>query len=374
MLRVLGVVAVTGLTVADRCHARRLEEMPVYRLPGLFSERGWLHVAAPGQLAGPRFARRLQRLLVTLLVYDMEPVGKSFSGNVVDELESPWGRLLYLEAPGGVAADAVLRRGPGGLRRRMLELLPLIPRPVVAIDFSLAWSHLPSEARSLRKQVGAALGVLRAYLWDAHLLLASLSPGLLEWLRGFLGRALVQRSWLPADEALMLRGYRRIILLDPSAEEPLTPRDAMEADAFILGGIVDRMPRPGATRRLSLRGFYEARRLVLRGETHGVPNRLNMLVEILLRARYIHCGDLEKAIIEAMAPRDVRLRAVVEISRWLRGRRAVVPWSLYCELRSWLPLTPRDFVKAVRMAGGEPPQGQPECGAQQRPNTSWGQR
>ena len=277
-------------------------------------------------------------------------------------LEQHRGRLLgFLQGPGGVEADAYYTAHGSQLRSLLLERLPPTPRPLIVLDFSLLPEHLPEEASSLRRQTGAVLGAVRRYLWDRHLVLGSLEPGALQWLRAFLGSPHVGATPLPADEAAAMLGARRIILLDPSAEKTLSPGEVLEADAFILGAIVDRVPRPGATRRLRLAGRYEARRIELRGSTHGVPTRLNMLVEILLSARYQYCGDPEKAVTSAMSPRDARWRAYIEISRWLRGRRARVPWSLYCSLRRWLPLSPKDFIRAARMAGAETEPGPPPC-------------
>lgn len=354
----------SGLTVAEPgCASIRLDEMPRYRLYDIFIEHGFEKIAHLGRIRGPQWADPFQRLLVEALLRDMEPLERPhWRARPVYAEEYRGRRMVFLAGRGDTRPDAVM--GPGRwLRRLLLERLPPRPRPVFALDFSLLHRHSAEEARSLRVQVGATLGTVRRYLWDAHLLLAGLPPGGLEWLRGFLGSPLVASTTLPADEALQLRGYRRVVLLDPSAEKPLSREDVLGADAFILGAIVDRTPRPGETQRLRLRGAYEARRLELRGSIHGVPNRLNTLAEILLRARYELCGDVEKAILASMTPRDTRHRAYVEISRWLRGRRQRVPWSLYCELRKWLPLSPRDFIRAARMAGGEPPPGEPpeEC-------------
>jgi len=355
---------VTGLTVADAASCERLAwELPRTRFASMLI-RGYgvdsLLLRTRG--LGPSGAGPGQRAVLEVLLRDAS-LGPGGPGMVVDETPVPGDGVLRFLSPrgGGAAAGASLVRGRG-LRRRLLERLPARPVPVIAVDMGLVWRHTVEELRSLRVQLGAALGEVRRWLWDPHLLVAGLAPGVLEWLRGFLGSPLVQASSLPSDEALWLRGYRRIVLLDPSAEEPLTAGDVIEAEAFILGGIVDRTPRPGETSRLPLRGLYEARRLELRGSIHGVPNRVNMLAAIILDARYRFCGDVEKAITANMSPRDARARAYVEISRWLRGRRARVPWSLYCRLRSWLPLSPRDFIRAARMAGGLPPEGPPPRG------------
>ncbi len=352
--------AVTGLTVADAACQRLAWELPRTVFASvLIREYGVGSLLLRTRGVGPSGAGPGQRAVLEALLRDAS-LGPGGEGVVVDEAPVPGDGVLRFLSPrrGGAEAEASLVRGRG-LRRVLLERLPPRPVPVIAVDMGLVWRHTVEELRSLRVQLGAALGEVRRWLWDPHLLLAGLRPGVLEWLRGFLGSPLVQASTLPSDEALVLRGYRRIVLLDPSAPEPLAPGDVLGAEAFILGGIVDRTPRPGETARLPLRGYYVRRRLELRGSTHGVPNRINVLAAVILDARYRFCGDVEKAITANMSPRDARARAYVEISRLLRGRRERVPWSIYCRLRAWLPLSPRDFVRAVRMAGGVPPEEPP---------------
>lgn len=358
-----GCRAMTCLTVSDpeRCRERRFRELPRYRLLDMLEERGWYRLGSLIHLDRSRVRENpFQELLLRVLVWGggfREAVG--WSGVEVFR-EEYCGRVFrYLAGRGGERADAVYTPS-ADWRMELLVRLPERTLPLIVLDLSLLHRHVSlSELSSLRRQVGAVLGVVRRFLWDRHLLVAGAPPGAYEWLRLFMGRALVDYSPLASDEAASLRGARRIILLDPGADRDLDARDVLEADAFILGGIVDRVPRPGETRRLRLQGLAEPRRLALRGSVHGVPSRLNSVAEIVLRARYETCGDVEEAIRRVMSPRDARLRAYVELSRWSRGRRRKVPWSLYEELASWLPLSPRDFVRATRMAGleveGEPP-------------------
>ncbi len=251
-----------------------------------------------------------------------------------------WGRLNPVDA--AYVED--------GFCREFLELLGE-PKPIFIIDLSLLLDHVSeSEYLSLRSQVSATLGVLRQYLWDQHLALTSSKPGVGLWFKLLLGRARVTITGLSSRDFLASLNIRRPILLDPYAERDLDGRDVMEADAFIVGGVVDKVPRPGATKAIG-RLIEEAkpRRIALRGSLIGVPNRINSIVEIVLRARYETCGNVEKAITTVMSPRDIRMRAYVEISREARGR-GYVNWSLYCRLREWLPLTREDFLKAARMA------------------------
>jgi tRNA (adenine9-N1/guanine9-N1)-methyltransferase len=346
------------LTVADRanCTSRLLaeRERPKYALLRLMGEKGYYRLLPLIHLERSRLqGDPFQEVALHILVWGSGIVEGRRSGSVVYCEEYAGHRFALLHGEGGEAADSLLIRGVEGWREELLSQLNI--RPLIAIDLSLLWRHHPSELTSLRKQVTATLGVIRRYLWDRHLVLTSAPRGAYEWLRLLLGRGAVQVSELPADEALRLRGARRIVLLDPSAYRPLTSSDVVEADAFIVGGIVDRIPRPGETGRLSLAqpDSVERRRILFHGDIHGVPNRINMIVEILLKARYAYCGDVDRAIASTMSRRDARLRAMVEIARWSRGRRRKVPVDLYRELSRWLPITFDDFVKAVRKLGLE---------------------
>ncbi|BEP18258.1 hypothetical protein PYJP_16100 [Pyrofollis japonicus] len=316
---------------------------------------------------GRRFPRlsAFREILLRALIWGGCIQRTSSSEGRIEECTVYKGRRFCAARLGGRACcDAVFSENSYcSLRKDLLgwieDYLPLI-----VIDMSLLREHRGREIRSLRVQIGATLGVVRRFLWDRHLLIAGIEPGVAEWLRAFMGRALVDFSVLPGDEAAELRGAKRIILLDPSADRDLGVDDVLSADAFVLGGIVDILPRPGATRRLKLRGIAIPRRISLRGDIHGVPSRLNQLVEIILRARYETCGDIEQAIRSTMSPRDARLRAYIELMRWSRGRRREVPVELYYELKEWLPLSLRDFIRAAKMAGLE------VKGVQQRPKSS----
>lgn len=352
-----GSWAMKCLTVADPrrcCGEKCYRELPRYRLLDALQGRGWYSLGSLVHLDSGRVkSNPFQELLVRILSWGGGFVEASHWTGSERFCEEYRGAVFrYIAGRGGSRADAVYTP-EADWRSKLLQRLPE-PLPLIVIDLSLVDKHVSmTELRSLRRQVGATLGVVRRYLWDRHLLLAGGPPGAYEWLHMFMGRGLVDYSLLPSDEAALLRGARRIILLDPNAEQGLRPSDVLEADAFIIGGIVDRLPRPGETRRLMLRGLAEPRKLALRGSIHGVPSRLNMLAEIILKARYETCGDVEEAIRSVMSPRDARLRAYVELARWSQGRRKKAPWSLYEELASWLPLSPRDFVRAARMAGLE---------------------
>ncbi len=275
------------------------------------------------------------------------------------------GRPFYLEehrgaaivlgsGRGGYVFQTAYRRGVGGPAWE--SLVAYRPRPLVVVDFTaLAWHRHGSEYSSLRRQTGSVLGAVREYLWDAHLVLTSLPPGAGKWLEGFMASKWVVKTSLHAEEYLSSLGVppSRVIALDPGAEEPLTGRDVVEAEAFILGGIVDKIPWKNLTGMVLevAAPRAERRKILLRGSSVGVPHRLNILVSILLSARYRYCGGIEKAIVEHMARRDKRMRLHRELLLATKGGRKPATRSLFEELSKWLPITWRDYVAVAKTLG-----------------------
>ena len=335
-------------------------------------ERGWYSVSAKVRLSSSRLRQNpFQEIAVRLAVWGGRLCDRDAYGGLLRGVEVccnrffryyGWGRLYRVDA---VYVDE-------GLWPEFFNLLGEA-RPLVVIDLSQLLDHVnESEYLSLRSQVAATLGVLRQYLWDNHLIVTGARPGVGQWLRLLLGRARIRVTSHTTAEFLEALGSPRAIVLDPSAPSSLGSDDVTAAEVFIVGGIVDKVPRPGATtaisRPLLSRGLAEPRKITLKGSIIGVPNRINAIVEILLRARYETCGDVDRAVAASMSPRDARLRAYVEISREA-GRKRYVTWEFYCRLRSWLPLTPEEFLRAARMAHVEV-KGRPgEC-SQQRPISS----
>ncbi len=317
----------------------------------MLDEYGWYEVSSRSRLDVARMrSNPFQEIAVRLLVWGGGFSEKDAWGSkeiYSEEYDGKryvfygWGRRQRIDA-----TYSLHTRGP-----RLDLYLDENVKPLIVIDLSLFLEHVhPSELLSLRSQIAASLGIIRRFLWDRHLLLTCVREGVYEWLSVLLGKAKIQYTSLPTSEALEVRGIRRIIVLDPYAEEPLTQKDLVYAEAFVLGGVVDKIARPGSTARIA-RSIHNAerRKIVLRGMLHGVPNRINSIVEILLKALYVYNGNMEKSIIDTMSKRDIRLRAYIEIARF-SGHNRSISWDFFCELRRWLPLTIDDFIRAARMA------------------------
>lgn len=232
--------------------------------------------------------------------------------------------------------------------RNIYSLLPNPPLPAVVVDMSKKNIHTEEELSSLKVQIATTLGVVRRYLWDPHLILSSAGDDVRPWLSDVIGKAKIQIRPERPGRILWSMSADKVIILRPDAEKTLTERDVVEADAFLLGGVVDKIPRPGISRFLdSAVPWGKPRRIELRGSLVGVPERINRLVEILFKVRF-HGMGMEEAIISSMTKKDMYRRLHVEIMRASRGGREMLERSHYESLRRWLPVTCEEYVEVAR--------------------------
>jgi len=331
-------------------------ERPGRALAALLARHGVERVV----LLAPVNRRRLRRLglqqaAVTMLVDELDLC-------IVDEgvpCRTVWeggGVQLGVPGRGGVLcrhAIAPARR----CRERLFgwedlrSLLPDPPFPTFMVDLSLRFIHLEDELKSLKIQLGVSLSVVREWLWDPHLAVTSATPTTREWLYDVAGDSKMRIYQDRPGKVLWTMGADKVVILRPDAGEPLTEEDVREAHAFLIGGVVDRIPRPGVSRILdSLVPWGVPRRMELRGSLIGVPERINRIIEILLRVRY---GGLsvEEAIIQSMTSKDVMARLHVEIARATKGGRLPAGDDLYEALASWLPVDCRLFRMAALKVG-----------------------
>lgn len=246
------------------------------------------------------------------------------------------------------ASHYVSRRGGLASHRDLAAKLPPEPFPLVLIDLSLISIHTEEELSSLRVQIAMSLSETRRYLWDRHLALASAPEGIDEWLRPLVGRNKMIIARERAGELLWRLRADRVYILRPDAEEPLRPSEVMGAQAFVIGGIVDKIPRPGLSRVLdSSVPWGEPRRLEVRGSIVGVPERIHRIVGAILRARLDLYGLIDRALVEYMARQDRVMRLFHELQR--RGaKRICLRGSL--EEYKWLMVDERDVLLAAKRA------------------------
>ncbi|MCE4625069.1 MAG: tRNA (guanine-N1)-methyltransferase, partial [Desulfurococcales archaeon] len=300
----------------------------------------------------PFEARKVSRLgfqyvAVEMLVREYSVVNRPRVGRLLFECG---GHGIVGGRDGVPAGFSLVKEGgsPTLTFRDLERLLPDPPLPIFAIDLSLMPIHSKEELSSLRLQLALSLSVVREYLWDRHLLLSSAPSNTREWLWPVAGNNKMIIVKEKAGEALWRLKADRVVILRPDAQEVLSPSDVLEADAFLIGGVVDRIPRPGISRVLdTLVPWGRPRRIMLRNSIIGVPQRINRIVEILLRARYLYLGDVERAILDVMTRADKVLRLFYELQR-SRVKRI----SLCEAMReySWLRVDERDILLAAKKA------------------------
>ncbi|MGC8542826.1 MAG: tRNA (adenine(9)-N1)-methyltransferase Trm10 [Vulcanisaeta sp.] len=212
----------------------------------------------------------------------------------------------------GNTCDAQLVK-PNLCEKPLSISLPLLDKPRFIIDLALWDSHTRSEKNELIEQVLASIVIIRKYLWDGNLELTSVPSEFLEYLgrfaKGFINKVVIKREGpVVGNDAVML---------DPQGDCILDNSVINRYSTFIIGGIVDKERRvKGETTRLyETLGLRVPRcRIELRGSIVGVPDRINKIIEIILRTLF-ETGDLERSIIMAMSKKDRVNRLFYEINK-----------------------------------------------------------
>ncbi len=200
---------------------------------------------------------------------------------------------------------------------KLRKVIPFYPR--IAVDTTLIDLHSEEEKNELLKQLVLLLDVVERYLTCEHIDIINPTSELLHRLElaaGYTPRVLCDEDVVEAYQGL------NILLLDPYAEEELKIEDVQACDVIVVGGLIDeKFPRPYATstlyRIITGRGLKVARRSIrLWGSTIGVPNRINRIIEIVLRSR-IYGEDIEDLIIEYMNREDRIVRFMSELKKMI---------------------------------------------------------
>lgn len=305
---------------------------------------------------------KLQYLAVEILVNDYYIKREPGRGRVaaVDEYG---GRTIRIHlGKGDEEYECEIRGDNGEASWRDLEArLPDPPFPLFLVDLGFWRLHTDEEKSRLRIQLSMTLNTVRKFLWDRHLAVTSVQQGVREQLDQVMGSNKAFITSARPAELLWSLGAEEVIILRPDAPEELTARDLEKADAFVIGGIVDLTPRKGVSRVLDrMVPWGVPKKITLRGSTIGVPDRINRIVEIILKAMFVYNGDVERAVVSSMTKRDIARRLFVEVMKRSRpsGGRRVIRESEYYDIVRWLPVSWEDFLEAARKAhvevvGGE---------------------
>ncbi|AIF69916.1 hypothetical protein PAP_07635 [Palaeococcus pacificus DY20341] len=232
--------------------------------------------------------------------------------------------------------------------------------PYFIIDLMHWEKHTPREKKKVAFQASRSYGTLRDYLVGDSLIVTWANEEFKKLLKGMpLDRGnIIEKS---TAEFLKEKGISEVVLLDPNGDKDLSSED-FNVKAFILGGIVDM----GGTKRGTTSQIAESlekegikvkkRKITLRGDVIGVPDRINLILEILLKM-LTEDKDMERAILDVQAPLQARWRLRKEIPKrkirfLIDGKKfLVVEKELYDELKEWLNIRWEDFVQVLRELG-----------------------
>jgi len=223
------------------------------------------------------------------------------------------------------------------------EELTAYPFPYVVVDCRFYDEHSEKEKWKLELQVKQSLGVVREYMWDERLVVTYHDFG-------------YGLYYPTTEDFLKEKGIRKVVLLDPSGEELF---EKTNSECFIIGGIVDKSGKKrGYTskigRSLEKEGFdVDYKRIELKGDVVGVPDRVNHIAEILLRVE-LDGEDVERAVRDVQPPLVAKWRLRKELhERTLRvcvgdGVIRVVSQSEFEYFRKWLNIRRQDFYEVCR--------------------------
>ncbi len=217
--------------------------------------------------------------------------------------------------------------------------------PFIVIDCSFYDFHTEKEKKKLKLQIQQCLGVIRKFMWDERLVVTHRDFG-------------VGVFYPSTAKFIKEKGLKDVILLDPNGDEVF---EGQRAECYIIGGIVDKTGnKRGWTSKIgeSLRreGInFRSMRIELRGDVIGVPDRLNTIVEIVLRV-ILDGEDVEKAVRSVQSPLVAKWRLRKELpKRTVRIDVNGKPFRVVrkSELKSfdWLNIRPKDFYEACSELG-----------------------
>jgi tRNA (adenine9-N1/guanine9-N1)-methyltransferase len=224
-------------------------------------------------------------------------------------------------------------------------------KPRFIIDLALWRDHTKTEKNELVEQVLASIITIRKYLWDGNLELSDVPDEFLEYLgkfaRGFVNAVIINRG-PPRIE-------NPAVMLDPEGDCVLNEELIRGFSTFVIGGIVDKERRvKGETKRLYdvLSLNIPRCRIELRGSVVGVPDRINKIIEIILRVLF-EGRNIEEAIIMSMSKRDRINRLFYEFQKAayrvrINNTTVLALSKSIIEKVNWLNATPKEVEIALR--------------------------
>ena len=237
------------------------------------------------------------------------------------------------------------------------ELRSKLPEwPYFIIDLSLWDRHTGKEKGKVCLQVSQSYGLLRDYFTGRELAVTWANKEFKSMFHGPIERITTYTG--PTADFLKEKDIDEVVLLDPWAEEVLSEKD-FDVKAFVIGGIVDtggnkKKTTPKIGEELERAGIRVRRRkIVLKGDIVGVPDRINRILGIILKM-LVEGKSMDEAVYEFQEPLHARWRLRKELpkkaTRYLVNGRTyrVVEKELFEEYSGWLKIRWEDFVKVLR--------------------------
>ncbi len=217
--------------------------------------------------------------------------------------------------------------------------------PYVVIDCSFYEYHTEKEKKKLKLQIQQSLGVVRDFMWDERLIVTYKDFG-------------VGVFYPSTEEFLKEMGFDKVILLDPNGEYVF---NGQRSKCYVIGGIVDKVGnKKGWTskigERLRKNGIkVKSVRIELKGDVVGVPDRLNAIVEILLRV-ILDGESVEKAVKTVQPPLVAKWRLRKELPKKtirvdVRGKPFRILRKSEIKNFDWLNIRIKDFYEVCSELG-----------------------
>ena len=228
--------------------------------------------------------------------------------------------------------------------------------PYFIIDLYHWGKHTRKEKAKICLQVTQCYGLLRDCFTGRELVVTRASKEFQRMFNGPLERITAYEG--PTDEFLRERGIDEVVLLDPWADEVLGEKD-FDVKAFVIGGIVDtsgtkKKSTPKIGEELERAGIRVRRRkIVLKGDVIGVPDRINRILGIILKMM-VEGKSMNEAVYEMQEPLHARWRLRKELPKKAVRYKVdgktyrVVEKELFSEYSQWLKIRWVDFVKVLR--------------------------
>lgn len=279
----------------------------------------------------------------------------------IGKVEKPTAIAWDLE--NGTTKDAIYAFIPKNLAHRFKAVImaedikKAIPEwPYFIVDLMHWDKHTQKEKGKVCLQLAQCYGLLRDYFMGDRLAVTWANEEFREMANMPLDKVTLHEG--PTTEFLKSEGIDEVVLLDPWAGEVLSEED-FGVRAFIIGGIVDtggtkKKTTPKIGEELETAGIKVRRRkIVLRGDIVGVPDRINHILEILL-GMMVEGKDMDEAVYDVQSPLHARWRLRKELpkhaTRYMINGKVyrVVEKELFDEYSNWLKIRWEDFVKVLR--------------------------